>query len=82
MQVVSKRLTIRGFIVSDSNMSPKYAKEHQENVQKWIADDSIKAKMSLTNGIGHAAEGLRRSVCWKARISERLCLLLSKRWTE
>jgi len=58
MQVVSKRLTIRGFIVGDSNMGPKYAKEHQENVQKWIAEGSIKAKMSVTNGIDHAAEGL------------------------
>ena len=57
-QVVSKRLTMRGFIIGDSDMGPKYAKEYQENMQKWIADGSIKTKTSVTNGIDHAAEGL------------------------
>lgn len=58
MQVVSKRITMRGFIVSDPDVGPKYAKEHQENVQKWIAEGSLKAKISVTKGIDHAAEGL------------------------
>ncbi|KAF2169278.1 hypothetical protein M409DRAFT_64997 [Zasmidium cellare ATCC 36951] len=58
MQVVGKRLKMQGFIVSDSNMGPKYAKEHQENVQKWIAEGKFKAVMSETNGIDNAAEAL------------------------
>ncbi|KAK5121199.1 hypothetical protein LTR85_005683 [Meristemomyces frigidus] len=58
MQVVGKRLTIRGFIVSDPDMGPVYAKEHQENVQKWIHEGTFKAEMSVTHGIDNAAEGL------------------------
>lgn len=58
MQVVAKRLTIRGFIVGDANMGPRYFKEHQENVQKWISEGKFKAVMSETNGIDNAAEGL------------------------
>jgi NADPH-dependent curcumin reductase CurA len=56
--VVEKRITMRGFIVLDPDMGPKYAKEHQENMQKWIAEGSIKVKMSITKGIENAAEGL------------------------
>lgn len=58
MQVVAKRLTIRGFIVSDKDMGPVYAKEHQEKVQKWIHEGTFKAEMSVTDGIDNAAEGL------------------------
>ncbi|KAF2868678.1 hypothetical protein BDV95DRAFT_499805 [Massariosphaeria phaeospora] len=56
--VVKKRLTMRGFIVSDANMGPNYAKDHQEKLQKWIADGSFKAKMSVTEGIDNAIDGL------------------------
>lgn len=56
--VVGKRLTIRGFIVYDPDMGPKYTEEHQRNMQKWIKDGEIKVKMSVTEGIEHAAEGL------------------------
>ncbi|GAB7364696.1 hypothetical protein MBLNU230_g5497t1 [Neophaeotheca triangularis] len=58
MQFVAKRLKMQGFIVSDENFGPKYYKDHQENVQKWIADGSFKAEMSVTKGIDHAGEGL------------------------
>lgn len=58
MQFVAKRLKMQGFIVSDANMGPKYHKRHQENVQKWIKDGSFKARMSTTDGIDKAAEGL------------------------
>lgn len=58
MQVVAKRLTIRGFIVGDENMGPKYFKEHQKNVQKWMAEGTFKASQSVTQGIDNAAEGL------------------------
>jgi hypothetical protein len=57
MQVVAKRLTIRGFIVGDKNMGPVYAKERDENVAKWLKDGSFKAKMSVTDGIDNAPEG-------------------------
>ncbi len=58
MQVVAKRITIRGFIVFDPDMGPKYTAEHQKNVQKWIHEGTFKAQMSVTEGIDHAAEGL------------------------
>ena len=56
--VVSKRITMEGFIVGDKDFGPAYAKEHQENLQKWLADGSVKAKLSVTEGIDNAAEGL------------------------
>jgi NADPH-dependent curcumin reductase CurA len=57
VNVVGKRLTIRGFIVSDKDMGPKYATEHREKLSAWIADGSFKAKTSTTEGIDNAAEG-------------------------
>jgi NADPH-dependent curcumin reductase CurA len=56
--VVTKRLTMRGFIVSDPGFRDKYAQEHQEKMQQWLAEGSVKAKLSVTHGIDHAAEGL------------------------
>ncbi|KAE8453244.1 hypothetical protein EG329_011311 [Mollisiaceae sp. DMI_Dod_QoI] len=56
--VVSKRLRIRGFIVFDPDMGPKYHEEHQRNVQKWIKNGELQVKLSVTDGIDHAAEGL------------------------
>ena len=58
MSVVSKRLTIRGFIVGDDSMGPKYAAEHQKNVQKWIHEGTFKTLMSTTEGIDNAVDGL------------------------
>ncbi|TKA79563.1 hypothetical protein B0A55_02733 [Friedmanniomyces simplex] len=58
MQVVAKRLTMRGFIVSDPDMGPLYAADHQKNVQKWIHDGTFKAQQSVTYGMDNAAEGL------------------------
>ncbi|KAL5338485.1 hypothetical protein BJX70DRAFT_398625 [Aspergillus crustosus] len=56
--VLTKRLTMRGFIVNDAGMGDKYTKEHQENVQKWIKDGSFKTLTYETEGIENAAEGL------------------------
>ncbi|KAK1752882.1 hypothetical protein QBC47DRAFT_49145 [Echria macrotheca] len=56
--VVSKRLTMRGFLVGDPDFGPKYAKDHQEKMQQWLADGSIHAKLHVTEGIDDAAEGL------------------------
>lgn len=55
--VVSKRITMRGFIVSDPGFADKYAKDHQEKMQQWLADGSVKAKIHVTEGIDSAAEG-------------------------
>jgi NADPH-dependent curcumin reductase CurA len=55
--VVGKRLTIRGFIVSDADMGPLYAAEHQKNLQQWIKSGEISVKTSVTDGIDNAAEG-------------------------
>ncbi|KAK3322640.1 hypothetical protein B0H66DRAFT_473234 [Apodospora peruviana] len=56
--IVARRLTIRGFIVSDPGFGDKYAKEHQERLQKWLGEGSVKAKLYETVGIDKAAEGL------------------------
>jgi len=57
MSVVGKRLTIRGFIVSDKNMGPLYTKDHQEKLQKWISEGSFKAQQSVTVGIDNSIDG-------------------------
>ncbi|KJJ37145.1 oxidoreductase, zinc-binding dehydrogenase family [Aspergillus flavus AF70] len=53
-----KRITMRGFIVSDQNMGAIYAKEHQDRVQKWIKEGSFKVLTHETDGIDNAADGL------------------------
>ncbi|KAL8952241.1 MAG: hypothetical protein Q9222_001827 [Ikaeria aurantiellina] len=55
---VWKRIKMQGFLVSDPDMGPKYAAEHQKNVSKWIHDGSFKTKQSVTEGIDNAAGGL------------------------
>ncbi|KAH8684280.1 hypothetical protein BGZ60DRAFT_367144 [Tricladium varicosporioides] len=55
--VVGKRLTLRGFIVFDPDMGPKYKNEHRENMMKWIKDGEIKVRMDLTRGMERSAEG-------------------------
>jgi NADPH-dependent curcumin reductase CurA len=56
--VVTKRLTMRGFIVTDPGFWDKYAAEHQEKMQQWLAEGSVKAKLDVIDGIDKAAEGL------------------------
>ena len=58
MLVVSKRLTIRGFIMLDPDFGPKYFDEHQRTVGKWIADDTFKPELHIVDGIDNAGEGL------------------------
>ena len=55
--VVGKRLKMQGFIVSDANMGPKYAADHQKNVAMWISDGTFKAQQSVTVGIDNAVKG-------------------------
>ena len=55
--IVGKRITFRGFIVTDPDMGPKYAVDHQKNVAKWISDGTFKAQQSVTVGIDNAVKG-------------------------
>ncbi|KAK4158955.1 hypothetical protein QBC43DRAFT_328136 [Cladorrhinum sp. PSN259] len=57
-KIVSKRLDFRGFIVGDPGFADKYTQDHQQKLQKWLADGSVKAKLHVTEGIDNAAEGL------------------------
>lgn len=57
-RVFEKRLTLRGFIVADADMGPKYTEEHQRNVQQWIKEGSLKTSMHVTKGMENAPEGL------------------------
>lgn len=57
MQMIPKRLNMRGFMASDLDMGPKYAVEHQRNVAKWIHDGTFKAQQSITTGIENAITG-------------------------
>jgi NADPH-dependent curcumin reductase CurA len=51
-----KRLTWRGFTTYDEDIQ-SYAKEHIENVTKWIQDGSLKTKESVTVSMNNAATG-------------------------
>lgn len=55
--VVSRRLTMRGFIVGDEGMGNKWAKEHLERVSQWIKEGSFKPKIYETVGIDNAGTG-------------------------
>ncbi|KAI9640562.1 hypothetical protein NHQ30_010860 [Ciborinia camelliae] len=55
--VVSKRLRIRGFIVSDPDMGPKYKEEWMKNMSQWIKNEEITVKMNVTKGIERSADG-------------------------
>lgn len=57
IEIIFRRLTMRGFQVTDQEMGGKYAKEHQENFAKWLSDGSLKAPTTLTDGIDSAADG-------------------------
>ncbi|KAI5460971.1 hypothetical protein BGZ63DRAFT_388104 [Mariannaea sp. PMI_226] len=56
--LIVKQVTMQGFLVTNPRFGPAYFKEHQENVQKWLAEGSIKVKLHITEGIERAADGL------------------------
>lgn len=58
LSVLSKRIKIQGFIVFDKTMGPKYFKEHQENMQKWIAAGDIHVKEHIVEGLENAQKAL------------------------
>lgn len=51
MQAVAKSLTIRGFIVTDPDMAPKFEKEWIEKGSKLVQEGKIKAKTEEYRGI-------------------------------
>ncbi|KAJ9254681.1 hypothetical protein DTO207G8_3527 [Paecilomyces variotii] len=58
IHIFRKRLEMRGFIVSDANMGPKWAEEHQMKLGQWIKDGTFKVRIDETAGIDHGAEAL------------------------
>lgn len=44
-------------MVSDADTRQKYAKEHQENVAKWLTNKEIVYRESVTEGLGGAVDG-------------------------
>ena len=55
--MIAKTVTMQGFLVGQPEFGPAYYAENQEKVQQWLADGSFKAKLHVTEGIDHAAEG-------------------------
>ena len=56
--LITKRIKMQGFVVTDPNMGPVYAADHQKNLQKWISEGSFKTQQSVTEGIDNAVSGL------------------------
>ncbi|KAI5861999.1 hypothetical protein GGS23DRAFT_605918 [Durotheca rogersii] len=56
VEFLFKRLSMRGFFVSDPDFGPAYAARHQRDVQAWLADGSLRARLHVTTGIDRAAE--------------------------
>ena len=56
--IFGRRIKIQGFIQSDPDFGPKWAKDHVDNVSQWIADGSFKTKYHVTKGMDDAIEGL------------------------
>ena len=57
LNLIKDNITLEGFLVGMPEFGPAYTKEHQEKLQKWIADGSVKFKLHVTEGIDNAPEG-------------------------
>lgn len=57
MATIRSNIMLEGFLVGMPEFGPAYAQEHQQNMQQWFKDGSIKAKLHVTEGIDNAAEG-------------------------
>ena len=55
---MGKRLTMRGFIVSDPDMGPKWSEEHQMNLPQWLRDGKFTVLTSDTVGMEKAFVGM------------------------
>ncbi|ROT38591.1 NAD(P)-binding protein [Sodiomyces alkalinus F11] len=58
LATIRSNITLEGFLVFQPEFGPAYTKEHQEKLQQWISNGSVKAKLHVTEGIDNAAEGL------------------------
>lgn len=56
--MLTKRLTMRGFIVMDPDMGPVYEEEFTENVGRWIKEGSFVPKIHEIEGIENGPQGL------------------------
>lgn len=56
--VVSKRLTMRGFIVSDKEFSDKYYEEHLDKVGKWLSEGTFKVRIDTMGTIEQGDKAL------------------------
>jgi len=56
--IITKRLTVRGFVVGDDEMRIPWEKPHQENVSRWLKDGTLKAQIHEWQGMDKAADGL------------------------
>ncbi|KAI9163814.1 zinc-binding dehydrogenase [Paramyrothecium foliicola] len=56
-QIVSKQITMQGFLVGRPGFGPDYAKEHREKLSQWIKEGTVTVKLSVTDGIDKAADG-------------------------
>ena len=54
-QMITKRITIHGFVVTDPEMM-RYMPEHQKNVTQWLNDGSMVAKTHEDVGMEKAAD--------------------------
>ena len=57
MQAVLKRMTMRGFIVSDPAFGGKWGQEFRERRTWWLREGGLRARTSETVGMERAAEG-------------------------
>ncbi|KAK1991924.1 zinc-binding dehydrogenase [Colletotrichum falcatum] len=56
-QIITKNITMEGYIATTPKFGPVYFEEHQEIMQKWLSDGSVKAKLFVTQGIDNAPNG-------------------------
>ena len=54
--VVRKRLSWRGFIVIDPDMT-QHTQARDENITKWLQEGSFKSYDHITDGIDNAVDG-------------------------
>lgn len=57
IQIIFRRLTMRGFQVTDDVMGVKYKEAFQRDMTAWIKQGKIKVPMTVTKGMDNAAEG-------------------------
>jgi NADPH-dependent curcumin reductase CurA len=57
LYVLTKRITMQGFMVGDPGFGDKYNEEHQQRVSEWLAEGTVKMPMTVTEGIDNAGQG-------------------------